>query len=175
MIDAARRGEESAWAEIYDRYAPGLLGYLRTRGAPDPEDVLGEVFLQLVRDLGRFKGGERDFRAWAFVVAHHRLLDATRRLRRRPEESPIENLDQTKIVAGADEEAMARLGSERALALVKRLTPDQQSVILLRIFGDLSIEDVARALKKPTGAVKALQRRALKALRKEFSREGVSQ
>ena len=175
MIEAARRGDEAAWTEIYDRYAPGLLGYLRTRGAPDPEDVLGEVFLQLVRDLERFEGNERDFRAWAFVVAHHRLLDATRRRRRRPEERPIEDLDQTRIVADAEEEALARLGSERALRLVKRLTPDQQSVILLRIFGDLAIEDVARALQKPPGAVKALQRRALKALRKEFSREGVSQ
>ena len=41
-------------AEVYLRLAPAVLGYLRAERAPELEDLLGEVFLQVARDLGRF-------------------------------------------------------------------------------------------------------------------------
>jgi len=55
--------------------------------------------------------------------------------------------------------------------LVGRLSPDQQSVLLLRIVGDLTVEEVARVVGKRRGAVKALQRRGLVALERELSNE----
>jgi RNA polymerase sigma factor (sigma-70 family) len=84
ILAAARGGAEWAWARIYGDLAPPVLGYLRTRGAADAEDLMGEVFLQVVRDLNTFEGGERDFRAWVFTITHHRLLDDVRRRARRP-------------------------------------------------------------------------------------------
>ena len=50
-------GEDWAWRALYDELAPGLLGYLRARRAAQPEDLLGEVMLQIVRDLPSFGGG----------------------------------------------------------------------------------------------------------------------
>jgi RNA polymerase sigma-70 factor (ECF subfamily) len=50
------------------------------------------------------------------------------------------------------------------------LSEDQRTVLLLRIVGDLSIEDVAKALGKRPGAVKALQRRGLAAVKRELGR-----
>ena len=61
-----------------------MLGYLRANGAPDPEDVLSEAFLQVARDIGGFEGDQESFRAWVFTIAHHRLIDARRRSARRP-------------------------------------------------------------------------------------------
>ena len=71
-------GDDWAWRALYDELAPALLGYLRARRADHPEDLLGEVMLQIVRDLPSFGGGFYDFRAWAFTIAHHRLLDERR-------------------------------------------------------------------------------------------------
>jgi RNA polymerase sigma-70 factor, ECF subfamily len=79
VLDAARLGADWAWAAVYRDLAPSARGYLRARGAPDPDDVVGEAFLQVVRDLPRFEGGERELRAWVFTIVHHRLLDARRR------------------------------------------------------------------------------------------------
>ena len=59
-LAAARIGSEWAWTGIYRDLAPAVLGYLRARRAHEPEDLTGEVFLQVVRDLPRFQGGERD-------------------------------------------------------------------------------------------------------------------
>ena len=55
-----------------------------------------------------------------------------------------------------------------------RLSADQRAVLLLRVIGDLSLEQVAEALGKRTGAVKQLQRRGLIAVRKTFTQKGVT-
>ena len=54
------------------------------------------------------------------------------------------------------------------------LSEDQREVLLLRVVGDLSIEEVAKAIGKRPGAVKALQRRGLAAIRRELARKGVT-
>src|ERR671914_135748 len=86
LLESARQGSEAAWQELYDGLAPAILGYLRANGAPDPEDILSEVFLQVARDIARFEGEERGFRSWVFTIAHHRLIDARRHSARRPVE-----------------------------------------------------------------------------------------
>jgi RNA polymerase sigma-70 factor (ECF subfamily) len=175
ILDAARLGAEWAWAVLYRDLSPSVRGYLRARGAAEPDDLLGEVFLQVVRDLHRFEGGERDFRTWLFTVAHHRVLDDRRRNLRRPvEPTPAEVLEGAGDVGDVEDEALAGLTVARVRELVGRLSPDQQDVLLLRLFGDLALPDVARVVGKRPGAVKALLRRGLASLRREISKEGVS-
>lgn len=175
VLTTARTGEEWAWRAIYRDLAPSVLGYLRARDAAEPEDLTGEVFLQLVRDLGSFEGGEREFRAWVFTVAHHRLLDERRRRGRRPVESaPGEAMVDEEVAVDTEEAALARIGEERVRGVLGRLSADQQSVLLLRILGDLTVEQVAGVLGKTPGAVKALQRRGLAVLRREITTLGVT-
>lgn len=170
-LSAARGGADWAWTAIYARFAPRALGYLRARGAPDPDDLLGEVFLQVVRDLKGFRGDERDFRAWLFTIAHHRLLDDRRRRARRPTDpAPHDAIVAAGPVGDSEEEALERLELERVRGIIGRLAPDQQNVLLLRVLGDMTVEEVARALGKRAGAVKALQRRGLAAIKKEIER-----
>jgi RNA polymerase sigma-70 factor (ECF subfamily) len=175
VFAAARLGADWAWTALYRDLAPSVRGYLRARGAVEPDDLLGEIFLQLVRDLGRFEGHEREFRTWVFTIVHHRLLDDRRRRSRRPvEASPDEVLEAFGELGDVEDEAIAGLTAARVRQLVGRLSPDQQDVLLLRLFGDLATNDVAAIVGKRPGAVKALLRRGLASLRREMSREGVS-
>ncbi len=166
VLAAARAGAEWAWTEIYEDLAPKVVGYLRAHGAPEPDDVAGEVFLQVVRGLPGFEGGEREFRAWAFTIAHRRLVDALRQRSRRPVDAAPEDVVTRAAGAGGDvpDEAEALIAGADVRAAIDALAPDQRSVILLRIIGDLTIEEIARALGKRPGAVKALQRRGLRRL-----------
>jgi RNA polymerase sigma factor (sigma-70 family) len=180
LLAAARRGADSAWREIYAELSPAVLGYLRGRGAAEPDDLTGEVFLQVVRDLERFEGDWRGFRAWVLAIAHHRLLDEARRRSRRPIDpvpDPADAPDREPAEDVADDIPVgvaSRLGLERTTELLADLSPDQRSVILLRVVADLSLEEVGRVLGKRPGAVKQLQRRGLLQLRRRLEREGVA-
>ena len=174
LLEAARAGDQGAWEEIFDGVAPVVLGYFRANGAPDPEDVLGETFLQVARDISKFDGDESGFRAWVFTIAHHRLIDARRYAARRPVELSAEPPEPAERMDDAAEEALARIGTERVERILADLSEDQRAVLLLRFVGDMSIEDIAKALGKRQGAIKALQRRGLAAAKRQLSGEGVS-
>lgn len=170
VLPAARQGEAWAWERLYRELAPQIRGYLRGAGARDPDDLLGEVFLQVVRDLRRFDGDGAAFRAWVFTIAHHRLLDDARARGRRPV-SPTAFVPE-EVGGDVEDEAVRNL-SERAITqALEALSPDQRDVLLLRVIGGLTVPEIARLLDKREGAVKALQRRAAGTLRKNFERDG---
>ena len=170
VLTAARAGADWAWERIYAELAGPVIGYLRVHGAAEPEDVAGEVFLQVVRDLHRFSGDERDFRAWVFTIVHRRLLDERRRRGRRPSVPVADEVLEARAGSGGDvsDEALARVDRGRVLELLAELPIDQRSVLLLRILGDMTVEEVARAVGKRPGAVKALQRRGLKRVQRAY-------
>ncbi len=175
VLSAARTGAEWAWAELYREHAPAVLGYLRARRAPDADDLLSEVFLQLARDLPGFEGDVGAFRAWVFTVAHHRLLDDIRKRRRRPQVEGVRLLEELDVGVGdAEADALTVLREQELAKLIACLSPDQQTVVLLRVIADLTVEQVASVIGKRPGAVKALQRRGLAALEREISKEGVT-
>ncbi|HWD09870.1 MAG TPA: sigma-70 family RNA polymerase sigma factor [Actinomycetota bacterium] len=173
-LEAARRGAPWAWTAIYKELAPAVTGYLRANGAADPDDLTGEVFLRVVSDIARFAGDEAHFRSWVFVIAHHRLIDDRRRRIRRPE-TPI-RLDALQPLSpngNVEREAMDSLSNDAVEAIIRRCAPDQREVLLLRVLGGLTLAETAYVLGKTLGAVKALQRRGIAAIGREFAREGV--
>lgn len=173
-LDAARTGADWAWASIYRDLSGPVLGYVRGRGGSEPEDVTADVFLQVVRDLPSFAGGEREFRAWVFAIARHRLVDDWRRRSRRPVHESLDVPSDVAEATSAEEDALAGLAGDRVRQIIHGLTPDQRDVLLLRILGDLTVEEIARVVKKSPGAVKALQRRGIDAIRRTILLEGVT-
>jgi RNA polymerase sigma-70 factor (ECF subfamily) len=170
VLSSARAGAEWAWTRIYDDLAPRVVGYLRAHGADDPEDLAGEVFLHVVRGLPGFRGGRAELRAWTFAIAHRRMVDELRRRRRRRVEPASPEAIADAMGAGGDvrDDADARIADASIRAAIDELPPDQRSVLLLRIIGDLTIDEIARAVGKRPGAVKALQRRGLRRLERAY-------
>ena len=175
LLDAAQLGAGWARTRLYETLAGSVAGYLRTQGVREPEDVTSDVFLAVFARLPGFSGTEAQFRSWVFTIAHHKVVDERRRRSRRPESEPLDTTEPGLGAAtAAEDEALVNLGSERARALLGGLTADQRDVITLRVLADLSLEQVAALLGKPPGAIKALQRRGLDALRRQLHREGIS-
>src|SRR4051794_32127626 len=170
VLPAARAGAEWAWERIYREIAPSVTGYLRAHGAGEPEDLTGEVFLQVVRGLERFDGDERAFRAWVFTIAHRRVVDDLRRRARRPVSPAPPEIVADAAPPGGDvrDDVVAVLDEAAVRAAIDELPPEQRAVLLLRIIGDMTIEEIARALGKRVGAVKALQRRALRRMERAY-------
>jgi len=166
LVDGARRGEAWALTEIWQQFAPAVTGYLRGRGATEPDDLTSDVFVAVFEKLRSFRGDEGDLRAFVFTVAHHRLVDDLRRRARRGPSVEYDAAADRRRSGSAEDEALDALHTQRVHALLSQLSEDQREVLLLRVVADLSLEQTATALGKRVGAVKALQHRALAALRR---------
>ena len=175
ILGAAQAGDGWAFTRLYESLAPSVAGYLHAQGAEEPEDLTSEVFMRVFTGCGSFEGTEAQFRSWVFSVAHCRLVDARRARSRADHVQPFDGKtldnDRAPTTPAAEDEALGRLATERTAELLAELTPDQRDVLALRLIGQMSVQEVATALEKPTGAVKALQRRAMATLRR---RMGVS-
>jgi RNA polymerase sigma-70 factor, ECF subfamily len=173
LLSAARAGGQWAYERLYRSLAPAVAGYLRVQGAAEPEDLTSEVFERAFSALGTFSGDEARFRSWVFTIAHNRLTDQRRRAGRRPVQVHDELPERAAPGEDVEDAVGRRLATERVRRLCDRLAPDQRDVLLMRMLGALTVDEVAEALAKSPGAVKALQRRGLAAVRRQLERQGV--
>jgi RNA polymerase sigma-70 factor (ECF subfamily) len=174
-LAAAQAGAEWALAELYRDLHPRVLRYFRAQEPSEAEDLASEVWLDIARGLTRFDGEEQAFRAWAFTIARRRLVDLRRQRARRPAvPTPVERMIDRGGIGDVEEEAMTTLSTEAAIARIAALPPDQAEVVLLRVLGGLSVQEVAGIVGKRPGTVRVLQHRALKRLAREVRREVVT-
>ena len=173
VLTAARAGAGWALERIYEWLAPAVAGLFHAQGVDDPDDLTSEVFVGVLRNLAWFDGDETNFRSWVFTIAYRRLADERRRGARRPAPIPLADLPEPRAADDVDDEVARSLAAQRVRALCDRLVPAQRDVILLRVFGDLTIDQVAGVVGKSRGAVKALQRRGYATIARLLEHEGV--
>jgi RNA polymerase sigma-70 factor (ECF subfamily) len=171
LLERARENNTQALAEIYDRYAESIYRYLyRYLGeAAQAEDLTGEVFLKLLQVLNTRRAPRDQLQGWLYRVAHNLAMDFFRQ-QGKATTVPLEEA----WVAGADSPPAVlekRQNQQEVRAAMRRLTADQQQVLLLRFGEDLKTSEVATLLGKSEGAVKVLQHRAIKRLRTLLNRE----
>jgi RNA polymerase sigma-70 factor (ECF subfamily) len=168
LVRRARAGDHGALGELYDRFRDRVARFATGRlGDPEKaEDVTSETFEGVLRGLPGYRPGT-DFEAWLFTIAHRRVADHFRRRARRREV----DLDEARGAATAAGPEDAVLAAERraevALAF-RRLRPEQQEVLALRVLGGLSAAQVAEVVGKSEGAVRVAQHRALLDLRAQM-------
>ena len=176
LLPPAQAGEAWALRALYEQLAPRVHSYLRVRGASEPEDLTSEVFLAVFPKLPALEGGAAGLRTFTFSVAHARLVDDLRKRARHEPTLPYEAESDPRTASSSEEEALVLVQSQRVRDLLATLPDDQRDVLVMRILGDLTVEQVAAALGRSSGAVKQLQRRGLLRLRStlEASQGGVT-
>ncbi|MEU6103199.1 RNA polymerase sigma factor [Streptomyces flaveolus] len=174
-VALAQEGDEAAFAVAYRLVQPGLLGYLRGLVGDDAEDVASDAWLEIARDLGRFRGDGAGFRGWTATIARHRALDHLRRQKVRPRASALEQdvLDLPGPHSTHDQ-ALETLSTRAALGLVRGLPRDQAEAVLLRVVVGLDGPAAARVLGKRPGAVRTATYRGLKRLARQLDTDGVT-
>jgi RNA polymerase sigma-70 factor (ECF subfamily) len=162
----ARAGDETGFLALWRALQPMLLRFLRVYGGDGPEDIAGETWLQVVRDLPSFRGDATDFRRWLFTVARHRAVDAGRSRARRPLDlvGDARALDGSASAPSAEQQVMQRMSTDDALAAVRGLPAAQAELVALRVLADLDVATVAAIVGSTPGAVRVGVHRALKSL-----------
>ncbi|MFG2930145.1 RNA polymerase sigma factor [Streptomyces achromogenes] len=172
-VARAQDGDETAFAVAYRIVHPGLLGYLRGLVGDEAEDIASEAWLEIARDLDRFRGDGAGFRGWTATIARHRALDHLRRQRTRPRPAPLEQ-DALDLPGrhSTHDQALESLSTERALKLVRALPRDQAEAVLLRVVVGLDGPAAARVLGKRPGAVRTAAYRGLRRLARRLAGDG---
>ncbi|HJU01541.1 MAG TPA: sigma-70 family RNA polymerase sigma factor [Actinomycetes bacterium] len=177
LVRDARAGDRHALGQLYDTYRDRVARFATGRlGDPEKaEDVTSETFEAVCRNLGSYRAGT-DFEAWLFTIAHRRVADHFRRRYRRREVALDEVMPgdarsggaragAVPAVAGPEEALLAAERRAEVAGAFRRLRPDQQEVLALRVLGGLSAVQVGEVLGKSEGAVRVAQHRALQSLR----------
>lgn len=163
-LRGSKGGDEAAIAKLFQALQPQLLRYVRNQAPDACEDVVAETWLAAARLLPRFEGSAGDFRALLFSIARRRVVDHYRARARRPVTVDLDGAPQP-LAPDPAEAVVAALSSDQAVeALLRGLPPDQAEVVLMRVVGDLSAEEVASVTQRTAGAVRVLQHRALRRL-----------
>jgi RNA polymerase sigma-70 factor, ECF subfamily len=166
LVEAAQRGDTEAFGQLYDRYVDVVhrYAYARLGDRTLAEDVTSETFLRALRRIGTVSYRGRDVGAWFVTIARNLVLDHVKSGRNRYEVVSGDPLDADRSTEGPEPAVLRRLSAEELLRCVRQLPPDQQECIVLRFLQGLSVAETATVMRRNTGAVKALQHRALRRL-----------
>ena len=169
LLQAALRFDQSALGQIYDLYSPGLYRYAaRFLGdASVAEDCVADTFSRFLKAVRNGHGPKDFLKAYLHRIAHNWIVDYYRRT---PE---VTELSETQPGNEdlPEQEFDLHMRQARMRHAIMRLTSEQQQVIRLKYFENWKNEEIAQALHKPVGAVKALQHRALASLKKILEKE----
>jgi RNA polymerase sigma-70 factor (ECF subfamily) len=172
LLQRLRLFEQQTLAQVYDTYSPGLYRYAvrRLGDVSLAEDCVAETFSRLLQAIQAQRGPQNFLKAYLYRVAHNWISDYFRR-----EPFPHEELTEIHpdVQANPEEEANFRNKQERLRSAIRRLTPEQQQVIILKYLEGWENEEIAHAMKKPAGAVKSLQHRALASLNRLLRNESL--
>jgi len=164
LVRLAQQSDVEATAELYHRHAPAIFRYFyfRVSEQATAEDLTGDVFLEMVKALPRYQDQGVPFAAWLFRIAHDQMVDHYRRAANRRTEDLSDGLLDDR--PGPEIVAEVRAETGRLHEAIGFLTNEQQLVVQLRFIEGYSLEETARLMEKTTGAIKAMQHRALNRL-----------
>ena len=155
------RGEEAAFAELYDACAEGLHRYLvgRLGSREAASDVLQNSFLRVVKSRRRFRGVENPV-AYLFRIARNEAMRLGKRGRRSVPAVPLED-----DFAAAGDNGEKQADAEMVATALGRVAPEDRELIELKIFAGLTFREIADVIGMPQGTVATRFRRALEAMR----------
>ena len=165
LIEACQRGDREAFGQLVERYQRDVyrLCFRYVNDHHDANDMAQEVFLKAFKAIGRFRG-ESSFSTWLYRIAVNTCLNFRSSPARRPSAELDENLQDHAPRADARMEGDER--SRQVREAVRRLPQKQRATLILKVYHDLTHEEVAAILGSSVGTVKANLFHALGNLRK---------
>lgn len=176
LVKRAKKDPE-AFGKLYQKYVGKIYSYIYARigNREDAEDLTARTFYRALRNIGSYKERGLPFLAWLYRIAHNVVANWFRDnevRRRRGEiflgwemaEGRLKECPEAKTQANEEREAL--------LAAIKRLPPDYQQLLVLKLSEGMSNAEIGQVIGRNVGAVKSLYFRALIALREDLEKQG---
>jgi RNA polymerase sigma-70 factor (ECF subfamily) len=165
LVALVARSDDTALAELYDRYGRVAYGLARRILRDDAlaEDAVQEGFVAAWRSAPRFMPERAKASTWLLTLVHRRAVDLVRREERRRTEALA---DEAEAVGGATDEAVwLRYERERVQGALRRLPDQQREALELAYYGGFTQSELAERLGQPVGTIKSRMFTGLSRLR----------
>ncbi|MFI6332945.1 sigma-70 family RNA polymerase sigma factor [Micromonospora chersina] len=173
LVVAAQAGDPDAYGQLYARYQDTVFRfiYFRCGNRHLAEDLTADTFVRGLNRIGSFTWQGRDIGAWFVTIARNLVADHFKSGRYRLEvtsEAPASTRGVEPTDTSRDADPLGAVLDVELSAVVAEamagLTEEQRWCLRLRFFAHMSVAEVAAAMGKEEGAVKALQYRAVRGL-----------
>ena len=171
-VEAAQGGDEMAFALLWRENNSRLTKFVQARTYKsdlDFEEIVSEVWMNVAKDVRKFKGDYSGFTAWVYSIARNRIVDASRKRDRTIR--PQEELDEATWVPSnqnVEKDFEADANVKRIIDEINKLPAAQAEVLMLRVVSDLSVEEVAKIVKKNANSVRVLAHRGITTLKESL-------
>jgi RNA polymerase sigma-70 factor, ECF subfamily len=166
LVTRAQRGDGEAFGQLFLRYKETVYRYIyyRVGDQATAEDFTSETFLRALRRIGAITYQGRDIGAWFVTIARNIVLDHAKSARHRLEVTLPETIEHTDAGPGPEDSVISSLTAERLMRALNTLSADQRECVMLRFIQGMSISETAEIMGRNSGAIKALQHRAIRRL-----------
>ncbi len=167
LVQRAIANDRDAFANLYENNVARVSRYVyyRVHSQVDAEDITQEVFIRAWKAINRYSPRGVSFGAWLIAIAHNLIID---HFRAKKQVIPLDSVADTLPSNDKSPTALSEVNFDRIQVkqAVFKLAPDKQKVVVMRFVDGLSCAEVAQLLNKSEGAVRVIQHRALKDLRR---------
>ena len=157
LIALSARGDERAFAELYDRTSSRVYGMVLrvVRDAAQSAEVTQDIYLEVWRQAARFDSTKSGVLPYLLMIAHRRAVDRVRAAQASVvRDDKYATLNEDRPYDSVSELAQSNLEGQRVRKVLDGLTAPQREAISLAYFGGYTHSEVAELLKLPLGTVK---------------------
>lgn len=173
LVVESQRGESAAFGKLYDIFIDPIYRYVHYRvSASDAEDLTELVFLKSWENVRQYRKGIRSFSSWIFRIAHNVVVDHYRS--RHPEDELTEDIVDHRDEANSQNRAHQSFDQEILGKAMREIKDHYRQILILKYINDLTNDEIAYIMGRSHAALRILQFRALRSLRRVLERMGVS-
>jgi len=168
LIKKAIKGKPEAFGALYDHYHPRIYRFvlIKVSHKEQAEDITHQTFLKAWENIKTYEPQGHPFGSWLYKIARNTVIDHYRASRQK-----ISLEDVSPEALGIDDSLVGKIEIsiewENLLESIRELKEIEQDVLIMRFVENLPHKEVAEAVQKTENAVKVIQHRAIKKLKKK--------
>lgn len=166
LIEKCQTGRPEHFAELYDAYVKKIYAfvYYRVSHRETAEDLTSEVFIKALDKIKHYSSDQGTFSSWLYAIARNTVID---HYRKNKNESDIDNLLGVLSRDDCSEEVAARMRLNQVGKYLKKFSPRQREIIIMRVWDGLSYKEISEITGMSQGGLKMTVSRILRKIRKE--------
>jgi len=178
LVASARAGDKEAFGTLYQEYFAPIYRFVffKTRHKETAEDITQTVFAKALTSIPAFTDTGAPFIAWLYTIARNQCLDFWKKKQDIVLDDVKNGEDVWETLPGklsADKESLTREREGILMRALDALSDEQRELVILRFIEERSYQEIEKILGKSEEALRAMNYRAMKILRKELKDKGI--